>query len=50
MHVKTTKKYPQKGPWGFRFLKESTISIDLNKLHEIYYSDHSAITFFINNI
>ena len=26
------------------------ISIDLNKLHEIYYSDHSAITFFINQI
>ena len=30
--------------------KENSISIDLNKLHEIYYSDHSAITFFINQI
>ena len=31
-------------------LKDTSISIDLNKLHEIYYSDHSAITFFINQI
>ena len=34
----------------FRLKENSTISIDLNKLHEIYYSDHSAITFFINQI
>ena len=32
----------------YRF-KGSSISIDLNKLYEIYYSDHSALTFFIDS-
>ena len=32
------------------YFKMKGISIDLNKLYEIYYSDHSAITFFINQI
>ena len=30
-------------------LNKNCVSIDFNKLYEIYYSDHSAITFFINS-